>query len=160
MRRIGLILAVVLAMLMFGALPASAGRTPDAVFTLDTSNPNAADVAKMFSTGTEIAVKVGPCEGYRCIEVTVVDVPCGGGGLQVPAGCAYGNGVGGCQIELSPSGVPDSALGFNILGHETGHCVGLPHSLNARSLMYAYIDRYGNRKSLTKDDKSILKARY
>lgn len=85
----------------------------------------------------------GPCSGDRCINVVVTDTTmCDAPGVNV-LGCKQTLPDGTCQIEMHSGVMFDGyhyALQRSVLEHEMGHCLGLPHSQNSASVMYAAIE--------------------
>lgn len=167
-KRIIIVILAVLAMLVGSAATAEArprSAVGELVVTLDVSSTNlivGSDVASMWSKGTDVTVAVGTCASGTpfCAKVEVVDWPGGpeACGISCPAGYNYGDAHTGCTIQVGTTAATysDTDLQFNVLGHETGHCLGLQHNPDSRSIMYASISKDDNRKRPTAYDKNVL----
>lgn len=170
-RLIIIIMAMTWLVVGYGSVQANAakpGPTTTTVVMLDVSEAGtlpAASAAAAWSKNTDVTVKVGACvAGLKCIHLQLVenttcqfDNP-----LGVIVGCAFpSDGYCTAQVDTLVYDPAYSALlPLSTSIHEIGHCLGLPHNPNRRSIMNAKINAYDPISAPSPEDKRNLAALY
>jgi virginiamycin B lyase len=133
--------------------PAEQARFDDAIATLDaTFGPYGVDVVDVGTAGAADAV----------VQVELAATSAAGGAANGVLGCTVAG-----QITLVTgwdwyTGADPGAVGANqydfqtIVTHELGHALGLGHSGDTASVMYAYLAPGTARRSVTTQDLSVL----
>lgn len=139
------------------ALPSAAsagGQAETTQFTLYSTDSgldaNAQAAAVGWDKNTVVDLTTGSCSGFHCVTIKLDWNSCGS------AGCATRYSDGSCLVQVMPSMMTSSEAVQNmIVAHEAGHCMGLPHNPNTRSVMYYAVNEQDPNWIISEDRRNL-----